>query len=1464
MANTQLIIFTAVPQNLVFDPDTIKVSVLVSPRLSGDDHLGSYGDWLNWTQRRLDGGLKLTFECGGNTLTVDADTSGLRADLWKALFNPRTLVNPFEFDDYSDRFVSSYGVRTAMGLLKATYQSIGVEFALPTVDGDPRERIGRRRSRFASFVNGFALDWSDEKGTRLLSEQRARQAELKGHLNALTRASGTALNTVLDDSGLIVTGALDPQSPVFKSASQSTVEQFGVFNHLPLGDNADKPVVLDKEKVLDFHQVLSSLSAYPDLQRKLGLVFDVELPLDFLAQTSLTTPSELRITAADGHWDADTPTTVPATSTAYVHVKIGDQQLFGVAPRSMLRQPTGSTMLGLLDLDKGSFGVAQVDVDGAMHKTVMQADNVTQLAGQSPPQHPEVFDPATTLSSLRSGGFSLFADARALTMLDTFNRSKDLNADLEKNQPQKSPFCAEDLTRGFRLDIWDSITRQWHSLHRKNTVIHIGEDKLELTVNDEEGWFQPAATQAPPNADGSHATTDLYLHEAIVRWAGWSLSGATIGKHLTRAADPEQAVPDPANPDPENEAVTPFKVRSEATHVKASLPRLRFGVGYRLRLRQVDLAGNGLAIDDKATNLLTPVFSMPRGNSVIPYLRFEPIVAPAIVARDAAALTGEGSSNDRLVIRTFNTDPSLDDASADLTGSERHIAPPGAHVEFAERHGMFDDADGKLVGSPAMWELISDRDQGTFHTEVFDEIVINGEKQSYPVEGGAQIAPLPYLPDPLARGAAFRNLPGTSGTTIGRAAPGVGAAQPMTYEPIPDAQPRPGTATIVEFGGRSDWQQVKPFRLALADGSAAPIWDPAAALLTVSLSKGSTSVVPISSVCDAEDLKLLGVWQWLREYLEYIAVNEVSSEFFQSPAAKDRIAHILQLATEGGHGMLTPPHLLTFVHAVQQPIGHPAFERLTAQLGRAGMKVQTQPEDEPTAETELDVLTAWRVFGSTDAWLVGALSVHGASTAKVDIKASWTDPLDDPTPDASGLVTDPAEQSFSVQVDEVPLVSLAEGELRANGESRYVGYYDDDHDLVCFAPSGSKLGNRAEGDVVGADSMPRHQIGDTRHHVVSYSPVATSRYREYFPAKDGANPRDFTRSGAPVTVQVPASARPVAPSIRYVLPTFGWERVTSGNQVRSVRTGGGLRVYLDRPWWSSGVGELLGVTLSYSSAAEPDREEWKPFITQWGQDPIWQTAALADFPATYNFPDATATESGLPLDPGPASSAYFLPRRVDVAGHEVRYDSNRKLYYCDLTVDCNEAAYAPFIRLALARYQPHALVSAKLSRVVLADFAQLTPERALMVTSDPYVPGVMRAVVSGPSPRGPLPHVEHADGVGAGRPTKITVSVQVHDPAVNSDLAWSAAADFAVTQAARASADDADFILWSGSVRYTGNDALEAGRYRLLITEEEQYEADGAVGHGLKLGTRLIYAETVPLDESLLAAPTYPVSTTKL
>ena len=42
----------------------------------------------------------------------------------------------------------------------------------------------------------------------------------------------------------------------------------------------------------------------------------------------------------------------------------------------------------------------------------------------------------------------------------------------------------------------------------------------------------------------------------------------------------------------------------------------------------------------------------------------------------------------------------------------------------------------------------------------------------------------------------------------------------------------------------------------------------------------------------------------------------------------------------------------------------------------------------------------------------------------------------------------------------------------------------------------------------------------------------------------------------------------------YVVPTFKW--VESGDGLTRERVGRGLRVYLDRPWYSSGDGELLG------------------------------------------------------------------------------------------------------------------------------------------------------------------------------------------------------------------------------------------------------------------------------------------------
>ena len=336
-------------------------------------------------------------------------------------------------------------------------------------------------------------------------------------------------------------------------------------------------------------------------------------------------------------------------------------------------------------------------------------------------------------------------------------------------------------------------------------------------------------------------------------------------------------------------------------------------------------------------------------------------------------------------------------------------------------------------------------------------------------------------------------------------------------------------------------------------------------------------------------------------------------------------------------------------------------------------------------------------------------------------------------------------------------------------------------------------------------------------------------------------------------VEVPASARPVAPEIAYVIPTFGWQRQTQTNLKRSVRFGGGLRVYLERPWFSSGEGELLGVTLYEGLSSDIEnrdvRDRWKSYITQWGNDPIWQTPGLAlQTPEARFFPDAIAQERSLTLEEDPS-------KRVSVVGYPVAFDAERKKWYCDLTINTG-STYSPFVRLALVRYQPYALMDAKLSRVVLADFVQLTPERSAMITADPYQPRQLRVVISGPTAR------TSADPQ-AQRATRIMVTLQERDDTLESDLAWrDAPSDLLIPPDPNlAAVTFADPLLWSGTFRFATD--LQPNRYRLLIREYEWLPADGNPMLAPQ-GNRLIYSETILLDEALLSAPTTAANRTTL
>jgi hypothetical protein len=164
------------------------------------------------------------------------------------------------------------------------------------------------------------------------------------------------------------------------------------------------------------------------------------------------------------------------------------------------------------------------------------------------------------------------------------------------------------------------------------------------------------------------------------------------------------------------------------------------------------------------------------------------------------------------------------------------------------------------------------------------------------------------------------------------------------------------------------------------------------------------------------------------------------------------------------------------------------------------------------------------------------------------------------------------------------------------------------------------------------------------------------------------------------------------------------------------------------------------------------------------------------------------------------------------------------------------------------RYQPGALLDAKVSRVVLADFAQLTPDRSAVVTCDPHHPRRLNVVVSGLAPVGPAP----APG---GRATEITVRVQERDPQLPGELGWrdSDAGTATVTPALDGSAPGRPNIaMWAGSVVFA--ERPEAGRFRLQIEEYERVApgepiVTGPQRHG---PGRLIYAESFDLDVALL------------
>ncbi|MEW2418104.1 hypothetical protein AB0953_31030 [Streptomyces sp. NPDC046866] len=1021
--------------------------------------------------------------------------------------------------------------------------------------------------------------------------------------------------------------------------------------------------------------------------------------------------------------------------------------------RLLLARSNGTQAALYLPLDDtDTYEVVDVDVDAAALGLQAYA---AMLAGL--PRDREA--PRLLAPALRSDGICVVESDRQIGFREQLKKAVDMDKDLEQaTKPGEAiTLHADNVLQGYRVDVFDQASGRWYPLCRRTGQYSVRGYSGALPIDDE-GTICDALT----GGVDAHGNTVLRLHQYLFRWSGWSPVAELTGKMIDTSEQLQE-------PGPALDATLPFS--STVRPTPGTLPSLRYGRTYRFRARLVDLAGRSVPFTSR------PTAGEP-ASTPLRYSRYEPVPAPVLVPRRPVT---PGESLTVLVVRTDNSNAA---APAPGPTCERHLLAPKASVQLLERHGVLDVAREHRL-DPAVYSLLSRLDSG----------VVAGTPD--PGAGGtpykdADTVQLPWPPDPLSRGAALHGLPG-----------------------MPEL--------LASWPQGSGWHERLPLRLVVVPGAIGaaqqvPVVDLTARVIRVTVPPAATHTAMLSSMLNRGDEDLLALWRWYAE---------------SDGRPEDELDELRARIAAGLLAQLTPTTELRLIHAVRCPVAGPEFVQASVKRG-PGETVYVL--DDP------------------------GMTLHEASTLSVHTEAEWTEYIDDPTQEK------PAEtlaRAVLHQGDEA---------VRADRAHRPVTYDEDD-------PS----------ERAGTVTVPfeaRHDVGDTRHRTIRFTPVGVSRFVSYFtqsrkvrlvgtqpasvaaafvpgtvvvrasvaPVTSSGTPadpgptytfgRDFvvddahgtvarrdasgipdgaevlieftvppvTRAGTTVTRHVPATARPPAPAVHSVVPAFQWERGMVGTKLTSTRLDGVVRVYLQRPWYASGEGEMLAVRV-LGPGEQPDGASAK-WATMWGRDPIRQpgSAPVIGYPRPVDL--LGAVDETVP--------------QGHAMGYPVKYDEGRRLWYADVRFQAQNV-YQPFVRLRVARLQRNALLSPqdlRLSAGVDAGFVQLPARRQASVS---VVGKDATVTVTGPLP----------PAGAAGMTTRMTVGVQIRGlSSIDDPAQWSTVGTAEATVTLALTSVTGSIGTWEGTLRLLA--APSEGRPQRLLVQEVEEIRSGARG----LIQRVSYLDT--------------------
>jgi hypothetical protein len=490
------------------------------------------------------------------------------------------------------------------------------------------------------------------------------------------------------------------------------------------------------------------------------------------------------------------------------------------------------------------------------------------------------------------------------------------------------------------------------------------------------------------------------------------------------------------------------------------------------------------------------------------------------------------------------------------------------------------------------------------------------------------------------------------------------------------------------------------------------------------------------------------------------------------------------------YDLIAPKADFVVVHPVEKPLDRPSFG---------------SPVD---PEVPLVTVTS-RNLGETHAHFGDdAFQVDIESTGRVDITGSWEE-----VSDVALNGKWPARAPTHVQLFGFD-VRLPMGHPLATQDALSV-------------EAGAPLQAQTETPLIDPQRSV-YDFRDTKYRRVTLTATAASRFAEFYkPRRDDPLDR-FVRRSDPTVVHVRNTKPPKPPIVAYIVPTVGRRGSRKNDRYGEIVTEGwGLRAYLQAgDWFDSGDGEQLAALFAQTGELGS--------LSQIAGDPILIAAPLVNNLSPSDFSNARSEHANVKqiFDSNHNAAGATPADRVaydyvSVAAFDVGYDAVKGLLYADLALQ-RRHAYRPFVRLALARFQPISVQGAHLSSTVLADYIQLTPERSLSIAHGEQG---YHLRITGAFPR---------NDTGSRVRTRLVAIAQSDRCLGGDDQVWRD--DGRALFTLQAVDDSLEHFVWTCSLPRSAFQS--GGRRRVVIEEWEVWGdptvADPPTGHP-------VYAEAVPL-----------------